>query len=135
MDTITVSAKTTYMLMSDILCLLSADAWAEADYRQDGMGRKCYAHLPLDGLTVADILPFKRLDIDQDTDRYDALRLSMAANGQTAPIAVNMGYLLNGGHRVAIAIELGWPGLYVSSDHEASEDREWNAANQSLTFA
>ena len=135
MATITAPAKTAYMLMSDILCLLSADAWAEADYRQDGMSRDRYSHLPLTGLTVADILPFKRLDIDQDTDRYDALRLSMQLNGQTAPIAVNMGYLLNGGHRVAIAIELGWPGLTVSSDHEASEDRTWNAANKSLTFA
>ena len=135
MERIADTATLVFMAIADILCLLSVDAEAELDYRNEGMGRDRYTAIPLTGSTVADIMPFKQLDIECDRVRYDALRDSMMTSNQTAPIAVNAGYLLNGGHRVALAIELGWPGLWTTDDHEASEDREWNAANKSLTFA
>lgn len=135
MTTIAPPAKLVYMLIADILRLLSVDAEAELDYRSEGMGRALYLDMPLNGTTVADILPFKYRDISADPGRYDALRQSMMERGQTAPIAVNAGYLLNGGHRVAEAITMGWPGMWVTSDHESSEDREWNEANSRHAFA
>lgn len=135
MERIADTATLVYMTIADILRLMSVDAEAELDYRDEGMGRQRYAHLPLPGCTVADILPFKHLDIAMDRARYDALRASMTESMQTAPIAVNAGYLLNGGHRVAIALELGWTGMWTTSESELSEDREWNASHPSECFA
>ena len=135
MQTIEATSTLVYMLIADILALLSVDAEAELDYRSEGMGHSRYIDLPLDGMTVADILPFKQRDIAADPARYEALRQSMMDHGQTVPLAVNAGYLLNGAHRLELAIELGWPGMWATSDHEASEDRAWNAANPRLTFA
>lgn len=110
------------MTMDQLKGLTSVDAEAENDYRID----RGEPPMPT---SVADILPRKRADIAGDPERYGALRESMRTRGQTAPLAVNAGYLLNGGHRVAIAEDEGWKGMHVTSDHEASEDREWNKAN------
>jgi hypothetical protein len=127
MTTTAQATKTTFMLMADILALISVDAEAELEYRAEGFGHR--SGLPLNGTTVADILPHKVWDIEHDAQRYGALRASMMAHGQTAPIAVRAGYLLNGGHRVAMALELGWPGLDTTPEFESSEDRAWNDAN------
>lgn len=135
MTTIETPAKLVYMLIADILCLLSVDAEAQMDYQAEGFLSWPDGLAPLAGTTVADIMPRKVYDIEHDTERYDALRASMLASGQTVPVAVNMGYLLGGAHRVAVAVELGWPGMWTTSDHEASEDRAWNAANPRHTFA
>ena len=108
--------------MHKIMGLTSVDAEAENDYRVDR------GEAPM-GTKVSDILPRKQADIAGDPERYGALRESMQSRGQTAPLAVNAGYLLNGGHRAAIAQELGWKGMHVTSDHEASEDRDWNKAH------
>lgn len=111
-----------WMSMEQLKGLTSVDAEAENDYRLDR------GEPPMD-TSVASILPRKRADIAGDPDRYGALRESMRTHGQTVPLAVNAGYLLNGGHRVAMAEDEGWDGMHVSSDHEASEDRAWNRAN------
>lgn len=121
-------AKLAFMTMTDILALASVDAEAENDYRME-RGEE-----PM-GTLVSDIIPGKQADIQALPGRYDALRESMIANGQTAPLAVNAGYLLNGGHRVAMAMELNWPGMWTTDDHEASEDRTWNAQHPRSTFA
>lgn len=135
MTTIEAPAKLVYMPIADILALVSADAEAQMDYQAEGLLTWPTGLAPLAGTTVADIMARKLYDIEHDPERYDALRASMLDSGQTAPVAVNMGYLLNGGHRVAMALLLGWPGLDTTSDFEASEDRAWNEANPRHTFA
>lgn len=112
------------MPMADIMKLTSVDAEAENDYRMD-------AGLAPRGTTVADILPHKLRDIDTDRTRYGALQRSMD-HGLTAPIAVNAGYLLNGGHRVAEAYMRGWVGMHITPDFEHSTDRNWDRANPRL---
>lgn len=126
--TITAPAKLTYMTIASILALASVDAEAENDYRMERGDE------PM-GTLVSDILAGKQADIQALPERYDALRESMMHSGQTAPLAVNAGYLLNGGHRVAIALELNWTGMWTTDDHEASEDRTWNAEHPRCTFA
>ncbi len=114
------------MPMHKILALTSVDAEAENDYRSE------YGLAPR-GTTVADILPHKQHDIETDRARYAPLEHSMRS-GLTVPIAVNAGYLLNGGHRVAEAVRQGWVGMHVTSDFEGSTDRAWDAANPRATF-
>ena len=110
------------MPMHKILALTSVDAEAENDYRE------LYGLKPR-GTTVADILPQKQREIDTDRARYGALEHSMSTQGLTAPIGVNAGYLLNGGHRVAEAVRQGWVGMHVTNDFERSTDRTWDAAH------
>lgn len=111
-----------WMSLDQLKGLTSVDAEAENDYRVDR------GEPPMD-THVSSILPRKHAEIAGDPQRYGALRESMQTQGQTVPLAVNAGYLLNGGHRLAMAEQLGWKGLHVTSDHEASEDRVWNKAN------
>lgn len=118
-----------FMAMSDILSLISVDAEAELEYQAEGFWHWPAGLAPLAGTTVADIIPRKLHDISSQPERYGALLDSMRLKGQTVPIAVNAGYMLNGGHRLALAILEGWPGMWATTDHEASEDREWNAQN------
>lgn len=135
MQIIEAPANLTFMPLSDIMRLTSADAEAELDYRAEGFTTWPEGLAPLAGSTVADILARKVWDIEHNTERYGALRASMLASGQTAPVAVRAGYLLNGGHRVAMAWLLGWPGLFTTDDYEASEDREWNELHPRAAFA
>lgn len=117
-----------FMAMTDILSLTSVDAEALNDHR--------LSHgLPSMGTTVADILPVKQRDIDLDHERYAMVELSMLTNGLTAPIGVCDGYLINGVHRVALAIRAGWDGMYVSSDFEATTDAAWDAANPGISWS
>lgn len=115
------------MPMADILKLTSADAEANNDYRVDQGLR------PM-GTTVADILPQKRADIERDPAYYGAVRRSMETTpgGMTAPLGVNTeaGYLLNGGHRVALAHDMGWVGMHVDSDFGSSTDENFDRANK-----
>jgi hypothetical protein len=115
-----------FMPMADILKLTSVDAEAMRDYRAEGF----YSHIPpLAGTTVADILPHKLHEVETNRARYASVEESMRRHGLTAPIGVNAGYLANGGHRVAIAHQLGWVGMHVTSDFEGSTDRQWDAAH------
>lgn len=116
-----------FMPMHKILALTSVDAEAENDYRAE------YG-LPAKGTTVADILPHKQHEIDTDRARYAPLEHSMRTRGLTAPIGVNQGYLLNGGHRVAEAVRQGWTGMHVTNDFEGSTDRAWDAQHPRATF-
>jgi hypothetical protein len=116
-----------FMPMSDIMKLTSVDAEAENDYRVD-------AGLAPRGTQVADILPQKLHEVETQRDRYAPMEQSMRQHGLTAPIAVNAGYLLNGGHRVAEAYRQGWTGMHVTSDFENSTDRTWDAAHPRSTF-
>jgi len=114
--------------MDDILSLTSVDAEAINDHRvSQGLE-------PI-GTTVADVLPSKQLDIEHDHARYAQVELSMRMRGQAAPIGVCNGYLINGVHRVALAIRAGWPGMYVSCDFEATTDTEWDAAHPGIAWA
>ena len=108
--------------MADIMKLTSVDAEADNDYRAE-RGE------PLHGTTVADIMPGKLAHIEADPGRYGPLRDSMAQHGQTAPIAVRSGYLVNGGHRVAMARSMGWQGMHTTPELEHSMDRAWDRAN------
>lgn len=120
-----------HMAMEDILRLVSADAEAEQDYRANGFGSDRHHGIELAGTTVADILPFKLRDIEEDPEYYGHVRASMM-QGQTAPLGVSpTGYLLNGGHRVAIALELGWTSMLVDSDFGDSTDFGFDAVHRS----
>jgi hypothetical protein len=112
-----------YMAMDDILQLWSVDAIAEHEYRTEGLSHE--SGIVIDGLRVSDVIVLKAWDIDHDV-KYGALRASMVTSGQTVPIAVNAGHLINGGHRVALALELGWPGMETTADFEASTDRDFD---------
>lgn len=114
------------MAMADILALTSGDAEFELEARELGFG---HPEIPLHGTTVADILLMKRQDIATHRARYDAVRQNMIEQGQTAGIAVRAGYLVNGGHRVALAIELGWPGLWATDDCSESTDHAYDEAH------
>ena len=58
------------------------------------------------GGLVGDVLPRLR-----GSARYDAIKADMAAHGQKDPVRVE-GYDLHGGHhRIAVAHDLGWPGI------------------------
>lgn len=114
-----------FMPMADILKLTSVDAEAANDYRQlDG--------LPAKGTTVADILPQKRADVERDPAYYGQVEHSMRTTpgGMTAPLGVSGQYLLNGGHRVAIAQRLGWVGMHVDSDFGSSTDESFDASHK-----
>lgn len=112
------------MPMEDILKLTSVDAEANNDYRVD-QGLK-----PM-GTTVADILPQKRADIARDPAYYGAVEHSMRTTpgGMTAPLGVSGPYLLNGGHRVALAQQMGWVGMHVDRDFGSSTDNDFDAAH------
>lgn len=116
-----------FMPMADILKLTSVDAEAENDYRLD-------AGLPPRPTAVADILPHKLHEVETNRARYAPMEHSMRTQGLTVPIAVNSGYLLNGGHRVAEAYRQGWVGMHVTTDFENSTDRAWDAAHPRSTF-
>lgn len=114
-----------FMPMSAILKLTSVDAEAANDYRElDGLAPR--------GTTVADILPQKRADIDRDPVYYGAVEHSMRTTpgGLSAPLGVSGSYLLNGGHRVALAQQMGWVGMHVSDDFGGSTDEAFDSANK-----
>jgi hypothetical protein len=73
------------------------------------------------GKTVGDVLPAQRRDI-LENPVYNSVRRGMKESGQTAPLRVNDGTLVDGHHRVAIAEDLGWAGMHVSSGHGQSTD-------------
>jgi hypothetical protein len=75
--------------------------------------------------TVADTLATKRRDILRDPE-YNSLRKSMKTSGQTAPLGVSEGTLVDGHHRVAIAEDLGWEKMEVSSDVLKSSDLDFD---------
>jgi len=110
-----------FMPMHELLKLTSVDAEAQNDYRAD-------AGLKPMGTTVADILPQKRADIERDPAYYGAVEHSMRTTpgGMTAPLGVSGQYLLNGGHRVAIAQRLGWVGMHVDSNFGGSTDESFD---------
>lgn len=117
-----------FMTMADILNLASVDAEAVNDHR--------ISHgLPPVGTTVADILPAKQLDIDRNHARWAPVELSMRTHGLTVPIGVCNGYLINGVHRVALAIRAGWTGMHVTCDFEATTDAAWDAANPGISWS
>lgn len=113
------------MPMDKILKLTSVDAEAANDYRAD-------AGLSPRGTSVADILPQKRADIARDPQYYGAVEHSMRTTpgGMTAPLGVSGQYLLNGGHRVALAQQMGWAGMHVSNDFGGSTDESFDAAHK-----
>lgn len=114
-----------FMPMHQILGLTSVDAEAANDYRaEDG--------LPPKGTTVADILPQKRADIARDPAYYGQVEHSMRTTrgGMTAPLGVSGKYLLNGGHRVALAQQMGWAGMHVSDDFGNSTDESFDATHE-----
>lgn len=113
------------MPMHKILALTSVDAEARNDYRVAN-------RLPATGDTVADILPQKRADIDRDPAYYGQVEHSMRTTrgGMTAPLGVSGQYLLNGGHRVALAQQMGWVGMHVSETFGGSTDEAFDAAHK-----
>lgn len=114
-------SKPQFMPMSDILSLQSLDAEAENDYRE--------RHgLPAIGTTVADVVPATEHEVDTDRARYEPVEQSMAT-GQSVPIGVCNGYLINGLHRVVIALRAGWVGMHVTCDFAGTIDYAWNEAH------
>lgn len=114
---------TRFMTTDELLALQSADAEAEMAYREAGFGNR-YG-IVVGGTTVADIIAIKLRDIEADPAYYGALAESMRA-GQTAPLGVFSECLLNGAHRIAIAIIMGLPGLYVAEGFEGSTDEAFD---------
>jgi hypothetical protein len=121
-------AKLTFMTMDAILALHSMDAEAEMDYQALGLSHRT----PLAGVTVADIMPHKRGDIEARSDVYGPVEEHMRLHGQTAAIHSDAGYLFNGHHRVAIALDLGWPGMWVTDELEHSSDEAFDASHPSM---
>ena len=124
------TAKLIFMPMADILALHSMDAEAEMDYQALGLSTRA----PLAGVTVADILDHKRDDIAARQDVYGPVEEHMRANGQTAPVHSDAGYLFNGHHRVAIALNLGWAGMWVTDELELSSDEDFDALHLALAY-
>jgi hypothetical protein len=77
--------------------------------------------------TVGDLLDKKRGEI-LDAPEYNSVRQNMKRQGQTAPLGVskNHDWLLDGHHRVAIAEDLGWEKMEVSSDVLKSSDLDFD---------
>jgi hypothetical protein len=125
----TITAR--FMTIADLLALQSCDAIAEIEYRTEGFGNR-YG-IVVTGTTVADILPVKQADIASDPEYYGELRESMRS-GQTVPLGVFGDLMTNGAHRVALAIELGLPGLLVDEDFEGSTDRDFDNCHLRTRF-
>jgi hypothetical protein len=73
-------------------------------------------------MVMNDLLPYKR-----KSKNYDRLLLDMSARGQKTPIQVIGGaYINNGGHRIAVAVDLGWDTILCT-------ENGWDASDNSLT--
>lgn len=75
--------------------------------------------------TVADVLGRKRADMAKDPGTYSLLRSSMK-KGQTAPIGIRNGVVIDGMHRIALAKDLGISHLFHTPDRMRTEDESWN---------
>jgi ParB-like nuclease domain len=63
----------------------------------------------------------RRMKAPHDPKRHEAIRQSMIEHGQTEPLPLSRNRfgvvkLADGHHRVKIANDLGWPGMYVYNE-------------------
>lgn len=78
------------------------------------------APLPSYTNTVRETFPVKR-----GYDHYPELLESMKRYGQDAPILIINGSVMNGHHRIAAAIELGWPEIEYTSNYGNGWVDQW----------
>ena len=84
-----------------------------------------------EGSTVADVLDVKRLD-----SWYPALLLKVEREGLISPLCCNeAGFLTDGHHRVACAVDLGWTHVPLIQDGGCHYDdpSDWGAERYGWT--
>lgn len=107
------------------------------------------------GGTVADILPYKRREAREDYAEHTPTRVSMKHEGQTYPIHIGPAHQVlsayganhkrheyapdqlmvgNGGHRIAMAEDLGWKQMHYSSNqHDTGDEYDDDALDKALS--
>jgi hypothetical protein len=109
--------------------LFTCDAVPEHSYVSNLMDRNPYNSYgrpcdvcggpELTAATMRALLPYKRT-----ANNYQALLDDVRAQGQLAPIHTIGAFINNGGHRIAIAVDLGWDTILCTETGTDSENFE-----------